>query len=125
MAFPDTQEIWFVLLYCLLTWAGFSLALYLADSYRRVRAAGVGGLLVLILASVLSMLSGFAAARLQTGEGMSATFQLVGVVACVMAVSRVCQMLTWGRTWLAAIYGLIAYLCSAMLISWLLSEVGK
>lgn len=121
MVFPDTQEIWFIVLYILLTGAGFTLALYLADPYRRFRAAWVGGLLVLILASVLSMLAVFAATQLQSGPGMLATFQLVGVGACLMAVSRVSQILTWGRTWLAAIYGLMAYIGTAMLISWLLT----
>ena len=118
MILPDSTEIWFVLLYSVLTWLGFSLALFLADPYRRLRVAAVGGLLVLILASVLAMLAGFASEQLQTGEGMTTTFQLVGVGACLMAVSRVTQLLTWPRTWLAAVYGLVAYICSALILSW-------
>ena len=74
--------------------------------------------LVLILASVLSMLAGFASEQLQTGVDVASTFQLVGVGACLMAVSRVTQMLTWSRTWLAAVYGLIAYICAALILSW-------
>ena len=118
MMFPGSTEIWFILLYCVLTWLGFALSLLLADPFCRVKAACVGGFLVLILASVLSMLAGFASEQLQTGVGVASTFQLVGVGACLMAVSRVTQMLTWPRTWLAAVYGLIAYICAALILSW-------
>jgi hypothetical protein len=124
MIFPGSTEIWFVLLYCLLTWLGFTLSMLLADPFQRLRAACVGGLLVLILASVLSMLAGFASGQLQTGLGMTASFQLLGVGACLMAVSRVTQMLNWPRTWLVAAYGLISYICAALILSWIVTRTA-
>ena len=121
MHMPVLHGIWFVSLYCLFIWGGFALGLLLADPRKRLREACVGGLLVLILSSVLSMLSGFAAEQLETGIGMTMSFQLVGVWACLMASSRVCQMLPWARTWLAAALGLIAYIAVALIFAWIMS----
>ena len=98
-------------------WGGFALALFLADSRKRLREACVGALLVLILSSVLSMLSGFAAEQLETSIGITMCFQLVGVWACLMAASRVSQMLSWARTWLAAALGLITYIAVALIFA--------
>ena len=47
MHMPVLHGIWFVLLYCLFIWGGFALALFLADSRKRLREACVGALLVL------------------------------------------------------------------------------
>lgn len=121
MHMPVLHGIWFVIFYCLFIWGGFALALFLADSRKRLREACVGALLVLILSSVLSMLSGFAAEQLETGIGMTMSFQLVGVWACLMAASRVCQMLPWSRTWLAAALGLIAYIVVALIFAWIMA----
>lgn len=78
----------------------------------------VGGLLILVLASVLSMLSGFAANQLQTGVLVSMIFQLAGIFISSMAVSRVLQMLSWPRTWLAAVLVLILYVTACILMGW-------
>ena len=121
MHMPVLHGIWFIILYCLFIWGGFALGLLLADPRKRLREACVGGLLVLILSSVLSMLSGFAAEQLETGIGMTMSFQLVGVWACLMASSRVCQMLPWARTWLAAALGLIAYIAVALIAAWIMA----
>ena len=117
MHVPVLHGIWFVTLYCLFIWGGFALALFLADPRKRFREACVGALLVLILSSVLSMLSSFAAEQLETSIGMTMSFQLVGVWACLMAASRVSQMLSWARTWLAAALGLIAYIAVALIFA--------
>ena len=114
MHMPVLHGIWFVILYCLFIWGGVAISLFLADPRKRMREACVGALLVLILSSVLSMLSSFAAEQLETGIGMTMSFQLVGVWACLMASSRVCQMLSWARTWLAAALGLIAYIAVSL-----------
>lgn len=118
MILPGPYEIWFVLVYGILAWIAFSLGLYLGDNFHRKKEAMVGGLLILVLASVLGMLSGFAAEQLQTGLVMSLSFQLVGIFICTMAVSRVCQMLNWPRTWLAALLSLVFYLIAALIIGW-------
>lgn len=112
------KEICLVLLFCGLTWLAFSLALYLADNLKRKKEAIVGGLLILVLTSVLGMLSGFAAEQLQTSLLMIAIFQCLGIFICTMAVSRVCQMLSWGRTWLAALLALLLYLAAAVATGW-------
>lgn len=118
MILTGVQEIWVILLYCILSWVAFSLALYLADDVKRKKEAMVGGLLILVLASVLSMLSGFAANQLQTGILMSMIFQLTGIFISSMAVSRVLQMLSWPRTWLAAVLVLILYITACILMGW-------
>lgn len=112
------QEIWVVMLYCILTWVAFSGALYLADNLRRPKEAMLGGLLALVLASVLSMLTSFAAEQLQTPLAMNLSFQLSGILLCIMAVSRVVQMLSWPRTWLAGVLSLLFYTLAALLIGW-------
>lgn len=118
MILTGVQEIWVILLYCILSWVAFSLALYLADNVKRKKEAMVGGLLILVLASVLSMLSGFAANQLQTGVLVSMIFQLAGIFISSMAVSRVLQMLSWPRTWLAAVLVLILYVTACILMGW-------
>lgn len=112
------QEIWVVMLYCILTWVAFSGALYLADNLRRPKEAMLGGLLALVLASVLSMLTSFAAEQLQTPLAMNLTFQLSGILLSIMAVSRVVQMLSWPRTWLAGVLSLLFYTLAALFIGW-------
>ena len=106
------------MLYCILTWVAFSGALYLADNLRRPKEAMLGGLLALVLASVLSMLTSFAAEQLQTPLAMNLTFQLSGILLCIMAVSRVVQMLSWPRTWLAGVLSLLFYTLAALFIGW-------
>lgn len=118
MILTGIQEIWVILLYCILSWVAFTLALYLADNVKRKKEAMVGGVLILVLASVLSMLSGFAANQLQTGMVMNMIFQLFGIFVSTMAVSRVLQMLSWPRTWLAAILVLAFYLTACILMGW-------
>lgn len=118
MILTGVQEIWVILLYCILSWVAFSLALYLADNVKRKKEAMVGGLLILVLASVLSMLSGFAANQLQTGVLVSMIFQLAGIFISSMAISRVLQMLSWPRTWLAAVLVLILYVTACILMGW-------
>lgn len=118
MILTGVQEIWVILLYCILSWVAFTLALYLADNVKRKKEAMVGGVLILVLASVLSMLSGFAANQLQTGMVMNMIFQLSGIFVSTMAVSRVLQMLSWPRTWLAAILVLAFYLTACILMGW-------
>lgn len=112
------QEIWVVMLYCILTWVAFTGALYLADNLHRPKEAMLGGLLTLVLASVLSMLTSFAAEQLQTGIAMNLSFQLSGILLCTMAVSRVVQMLSWPRTWLAGVLSLLFYTLAALFIGW-------
>ncbi len=112
------QEIWVVMLYCVLAWAAFSAALYLADNWQRPKEAMLGGLLVLVLASVISMLTSFAAEQLLTGMAMNLTFQLSGIMLCAMAVSRVVQQLSWPRTWLAGVLSLLFYSIIAVLLGW-------
>jgi len=112
------QEIWVVMIYCILTWVAFSGSLYLADNLRRPKEAMLGGLLALVLASVLSMLTSFAAEQLQTPLAMNLTFQLSGILLSIMAVSRVVQMLSWPRTWLAGVLSLLFYTLAALFIGW-------
>lgn len=106
------------MLYCILTWVAFSGALFLPDNLRRAKEAMLGGLMTLVLASVLSLLASFAAEQLQTGVGMNLTFQLSGILLCSMAVSRVVQMLSWPRTWLVGVLALIFYTIMAILLGW-------
>ena len=114
------REIWIILLFCLLTWGGFSAALYLPDTFKRKKEALVGGALMVLLSSVLGMLAGFAAAFLQAGLIISTLFQLSGIFLCTMAVSRVLQMLTWPRTWLTGLLGLLFYILCFLLVGWIL-----
>jgi len=106
------------MLYCILSWVAFSGALYLADNLRRPKEAMLGGLLTLVLASVLSMLTSFAAEQLLTGMAMNISFQLAGILLCSMAVSRVMQMLSWPRTWLVGLLSLIFYSVMGILLGW-------
>lgn len=115
------NEIWFVLIYSALTWAVFSLALYLADNLHRRKEAMLGGLLILVLSSVLAMLSSFAAIQLGSGIELSAIFLLIGTAACSMAVSRVMQMLSWLRTWLVAIYAVVGYVLVSLILGWIVA----
>ena len=112
------NEIWFVLIYSALTWAAFSLGLYLADNLHRKKEAMLGGLLLVVLASVLAMLSSFAALELGTGLEMSTIFLMSGITLCSMAVSRVCQMLSWPRTFLAAVYSVVGYVLVSLILGW-------
>lgn len=112
------QEIGVIMLYCALTWVAFTLALRLPDNLRRWKEAMLGGMLTLVLASVLSMLASFAAEQLQTGLAMNLTFQLAGILLCAMAVSRVVQMLSWPRTWLVGLLSLLFYSLVGVLIGW-------
>ena len=104
------QQFWFALLYSLLTWVAFSLACYLADDLRRRKPAMFAGLLALICAAVIVLLAGYAAIVMQTGMLMSLIFQICGILLSVMSVSRVVQMLSWPRTWLAGGLALFFYL---------------
>lgn len=113
-----------MLVYCILSWAAFSMALLLADKWHRKKEAMTGGLLILVLVSVLSLLSGVAVESLQTGVGMSMAFLLAGIFFCTMAVSRVIQMLSWPRTWLAGSLGLVLYLVVTILQVWLLATLN-
>lgn len=112
------QEIGVIMLYCVLTWVAFTLALRLPDNQRRWKEAMLGGMLTLVLASVLSMLTSFAAEQLQTGMVMNLSFQLAGILLCAMAVSRVVQLLSWARTWLVGILALLFYSLAGVLIGW-------
>ena len=113
-----------MMVYCILSWAAFSLALFLADKWHRKKEAMAGGLLILVLVSVLSLLSGFAVESLQTGVALSMSFLLTGIFFCTMAVSRVIQMLSWPRTWLASALGLVFYLVVTILQVWLLATLN-
>lgn len=117
---PLQHEIWYILLYCTLVWLTFSISFWLVDSQRRIKVAAVAGLLNLILVSVLSMLAGFAAEQLGTGMLMTSSFQIVGLLACTIAVSRLCQMLSWPRTFLVALIAAAAYILSGMIVLWLM-----
>ena len=113
---------WYVALYCILAWVVFSLALYLPDASRRKKEAMVGGLLNLVLVSVLSMLSGFAAEQLGTSMGITAAFQISGVLLCSLAVSRVVQMLSWPRTWVVGVLAVAGYLLVGVVLAWCLMQ---
>ena len=112
------QQFWFALLYSLLTWVAFSLACYLADDLRRRKPAMFAGLLALICAAVIVLLAGYAAIVMQTGMLMSLIFQICGILLSVMSVSRVVQMLSWKRTWLAGILALFFYLLASAIANW-------
>lgn len=114
------NEIWYVLLYCVLLFLLFFLVFLLADNLKRKREALTGALLNLVLISVLSMLSSYAAEALNPGLYMTAGFQLTGVLICSMAVSRVLQMLNWWRTWLLGIATVLVYLLGGLLLGWLM-----
>lgn len=122
---PCNNELWFTLLYCVLTWLGLTLAYWLADSLKRWRNAMACGLTELVLASVLAMLSSIAAAQLGTGLLMSGGFQLVGLIISAMAVSRVFQMQSWPRTWLAAVLVLLVYLLLGWLLAWVMQGLQQ
>lgn len=118
------QEIWVVMIYCILTWVAFTGALYLADNLHRPKEAMLGGLLTLVLASVLSMLASFAVEQLLTSMAMNLTFQLSGILLCAMAVSRVVQMLSWPRAWLVGVLALIFYTTASILLGWGIALMG-
>lgn len=120
MISPCYNELWFMLLYCVLTWALLAVAFSVADSLHRWKTAMACALVELVLAAVLSMLSSFAAAQLGTGFIMAGIFQLAGILASAMAVSRVFQMLSWPRTWLAGALTVAAYLLVGQLMAWFL-----
>ncbi len=117
---PCHNELWFMLLYCVLTWVLLTLAFYVPDSLHRWKSAMACALVELVLAAVLSMLSSYAAAQLGTGFLMAGIFQLAGIMASAMAVSRVFQMLNWPRTWLAGALTVTAYLLVGQLMVWCL-----
>jgi hypothetical protein len=112
------NELWSVVLYCALSWVMFSLALYLPDAQKRKKEAMVGAMLIMVLVAVLALLSGYAAAQLETGLMMNMVFMIVGVAICTMAVSRVLQMLSWPRTWLAGLLGVVGYLLVGIILAW-------
>lgn len=112
------NELWYMLLYCVLTWGMLVLAFGIADNLHRWKNAMSCALVELVLAAVLSMLSGFAASRLSTGTALTGLFQLVGILASAMAVSRVFQMVSWTRTWLAGVLTVVAYALVGQLMVW-------
>ena len=112
------NELWYVLLYCLLTWLLLALAFYAADALHRWKNAMACALVEMVLAAVLSMLGGFAAAQLGTGLPMAGIFQLVGILASTMAVSRIFQMQNWSRTWLAGALAVVAYALAGQIMAW-------
>ena len=117
--FPtQAQEIWITLLYCILTWVAFAAAYYLADPLHRRKEAMIGGLIAFMAVSILMMLAGYASVFMGVGLLMSLIFQLCGVLLSTMAVSRVVQMLSWPRTWLAGGLALFFYLIVSTLIGW-------
>lgn len=115
---PCHAELWFMLLYCALTWVLLTLAFYVSDSLHRGKTAMACALVELVLAAVLSMLSSFAAAQLGTAFLMTGIFQMAGILASAMAVSRVFQMLNWPRTWLAGVLAIVAYVLVGQLMVW-------
>ncbi len=111
-------EIGVTLLYCILTWVALSAACYLADRLRRRKSAMAAGLIAFICASVIMLLASYATIIMQTGLLMSLIFQLCGILLSVMAASRIVQMLTWPRTWLAGVLALGFYLIVCILVGW-------
>lgn len=116
------NEMWYVVLYCALSWLLFSLAFWLADRQKRKKEAMVAGLLNLVLVSVLNMLGTFALETMQSGVEMAAGFQIAGVLICSMAVSRVLQMQGWLRTWLAGLLAMLGYLLCGVILAWLMLQ---
>ena len=112
------NELWSVALYCVFSWIMFSLALYLPDALKRKKEAMVGAMLIMVLVAVLVLLSGYATAQLDNGLMMNMAFMIVGVAICTMAVSRVLQMLSWPRTWLAGLLGVVGYLLVGIILAW-------
>lgn len=112
------NELWYILLYCLLTWLLLALAFYVVDALHRWKNSMVCALVEMVLAAVLSMLGGFAAAQLGTGLAMAGIFQLVGILASTMAVSRMFQMQNWPRTWLAGALAVVAYALAGQILAW-------
>ena len=116
---PDsTNEIGYMLLYCVLMWVVFTLAFWLADNQHRWKDAMISALLNLVLISVLALLGSYAAAQLGTSMTMTTGFQLAGVLICSMVVSRIGQMLSWPRTWLVGLLSLIFYSVMGILLGW-------
>lgn len=115
------NELWWMLLYCGILWFILSLAFWLADSQRRLKEASISGFVELFLISTLAMISGFAAAELQQGMLVTTIFQLTGVLISSMAVSRVIQMQSWPRTWLAALLSMLGYLAAGVVLFRLIS----
>ena len=116
---PCNNELWFILLYCLISWLFFSLALYVADSFRRAGTAMAGGFLTLVTTASIATLAAYAAAELRTSLEMTGALQVVGVAACSLAVSRVCQLQSWGRTLVSVLLSVLGYLLSGILLLWL------
>ncbi|MBR6575917.1 MAG: hypothetical protein IKK73_02175 [Akkermansia sp.] len=108
-----------MLLYCVLMWVVFTLAFWLADNQHRWKDAMISALLNLVLVSVLALLGSYAAAQLGTSMTMTTGFQLVGVLICSMAVSRIGQMLSWPRTLLAAMLNVTGYIVGGLILAWL------
>ncbi len=122
---PDsTNEIGYMLLYCVLMWLVFTLAFWLADNQHRWKDAMVSALLNLVLISVLALLGSYAAVQLGTSMVMTTGFQLVGVLICSMAVSRIGQMLSWPRTLLAAVLNVTGYVVGGLILAWLFIQMA-
>lgn len=115
------NELWWMLLYCGILWFILSLAFWLADSQRRLKEASISGFVELFLISTLALISGYAAAALQQGMLMTTIFQLAGVLISSIAVSRVIQMLSWTRTWIAALLSMLGYLAAGIALLWLMA----
>ncbi len=115
------NELWWMLLYCGILWFILSLAFWLADSQRRLKEASISGFVELFLISTLALISGYAAAELQQGMLMTTIFQLAGVLISSIAVSRVIQMLSWTRTWIAALLSMLGYLAAGIALLWLMA----
>lgn len=113
---PCDNSLGAVLLYCVMVWLAFSLALLAAGPDRGLKAAALGGFLTLVLSACIAMLAAYAMEGLGTGLLMAGSFQLVGVGVCAMAVSRVCQMLSWPRTLLAGFLCILGYLLAGLIL---------
>ena len=113
---PCDNSLGAVLLYCVMVWLAFSLALLASGPDRGLKAAALGGFLTLVLSACIAMLAAYAMASLGTGLLMAGSFQLVGVGVCAMAVSRVCQMLSWPRTLLAGFLSVVGYLLAGLIL---------
>ena len=117
---PDSSnEIGYMLFYCVLMWVVFTLAFWLADNQHRWKDAMISAMLNLVLVSVLALLGSYAAAQLGTSMTMTTGFQLAGVLICSMAVSRIGQMLSWPRTLLAAVLNVTGYIVGGLILAWL------
>ena len=113
------------LLFCFLIWAAFSAACYLADKLKRPKNAMVAGLIAFLCASVIMLLASYASVVMQTGILMSFIFQLTGILLSVMAASRIVQLLSWPRTWLAGSLALLLYLIIGLLAGWSIAAMPQ